>query len=176
MLSTDIWKNETIELFLLEENHVTSDYVAWLNKPEVNYYLETRFNQHTQATTLAFVENAISEENILLLGIRYVPFERKHVGNIKLEINKKHGLGEIGIMLGETCVYGRGIASEAIRMISLIAREELGLRKLTAGCYESNKGSERAFMKAGFVIEGCRSDHYLCDGHYEGLTLMGLHL
>jgi RimJ/RimL family protein N-acetyltransferase len=53
-----------------------------------------------------------------------------------------------------------------------IACEELGLRKLTAGCYASNVGSVRAFCKAGFAVEGCRKAHFMLDGRTEDLLLL----
>ena len=42
--------------------------------------------------------------------------------------------------------------------------------------FESNRASERAFIKAGFVIEGKRPEHFLINGQAEGLTLMGMML
>jgi len=79
-------------------------------------------------------------------------------------------------MIGEKKTHGKGVATQAISLLAQIAREELKLRKLTAGCYESNKASERAFIKAGFVIEGKRPEHFLINGQPEGLTLMGMML
>jgi RimJ/RimL family protein N-acetyltransferase len=98
------------------------------------------------------------------------------VGNIKIELNRRHGLGEIGILIGERVVHGRGIATAAISLIANIAREQLQVRKLTAGCYASNKGSERAFVKAGFTVEGTREAHFLLDGKPESLVLLGRQL
>ncbi len=75
-------------------------------------------------------------------------------------------------MIGDREAWGRGIGSEAIRVMVDIARDELGLRKLTAGCYASNVGSSRAFEKAGFHVEGRRAGHFLLDGRPEDLVLM----
>lgn len=170
------WSNELIQLFVLSENDVVPSYVDWLNDSEVNHYLESRFEVHTLESTRQFVKNCVENDNILLLGIRFPLLENQHIGNIKLEMNKLHGLGEVGIMIGEKKAYGKGAATQAIRLLAQIAREELELRKLTAGCYESNRASERAFIKAGFVIEGKRPEHFLINGQAEGLTLMGMML
>ena len=170
------WSNELIQLFVLTENDVAPYYLDWLNDSEVNRYLESRFEVHTLESTRQFVKNCTENDNTLLLGIRFPLLENKHIGNIKLEINKRHGLGEVGIMIGEKKAHGKGVTTQAISLLAQIAREELKLRKLTAGCYESNKASERAFIKAGFVIEGKRSEHFLINGQPEGLTLMGMML
>ncbi|MCL9683573.1 GNAT family N-acetyltransferase [Legionella maioricensis] len=170
------WSNELIQLFVLTENDVAPSYIDWLNDPEVNRYLESRFEIHSLESTRQFVKNCMANDNTLLLGIRFPLLENKHIGNIKLEINQRHGLGEVGIMIGEKKAHGKGVATQAISLLAQIARDELKLRKLTAGCYESNKASERAFIKAGFVIEGKRPEHFLINGQPEDLTLMGMML
>lgn len=172
--ATEAWFSNTVELFVLDESDVTDAYVRWLNDPLISRFLESRFEQHTLESTRAYVRTCLNREHTLLLGVRYLSSERRHVGNIKVDIDERHGLGEVGILIGEAEVHGKGIGSEAIRILANICRAELGLRKLTAGCYASNKGSERAFVKAGFSVEGSRPDHFLLDGHTESLTLMGL--
>ncbi len=98
----------------------------------------------------------------------------RHVGNVKLApIDRRHGLGEVGILVGEPDAWGRGIASSALLAISAIAQNQLSLRKLTAGCYASNVGSRKAFERAGFTVEGVRRDHFILDGRPEHLQLLG---
>lgn len=174
--STSAWSSESVELFLLDPADVTPAYVDWLNDPQVNRYLESRFERHTLESTRAFVSGCASNEQTLFLGIRYRPLANRHVGNVKLELNRKHGLAEVGILIGEKEVHGKGIATQTLLMIARIARDELRLRKLTAGCYDSNKGSQRAFIKAGFVVEARRPEHFMLDGKPEALTLMGRNL
>lgn len=166
------WTNDFIELFVLQPNDVSSNYVSWLNNSVVNCYLESRFSTHTIESTRTFVEKCLIDPTTLFLGIRYLEFGHKHVGNIKLNIDQYHKRGEVGILIGETEVWGRGIASQAISMLIEIAKKELSLRKLTAGCYASNLGSQKAFLKAGFHIECKRKDHVLLNGQPEDVLLM----
>lgn len=172
--STPAWHGEKVQLFLLEVSDVTETYVGWLNDPRVNLYLESRFQHHTLESTRTFVASCRADENVLFLGLRYPPFEGRHVGNIKLDINRRHGLGEVGILIGERAVHGRGVATDAIKLMSNIARTQLGLRKLSAGCYATNKGSERAFVKAGFVVEGVRPKHVLVGDRSEDVVQLGV--
>lgn len=170
---TPRWSSADVELFLLTPDAVGDAYVGWLNDPEVNQYLESRFAPQGHASIAAFVAGALASEKDLLLGIRSVALGR-HVGNIKLgPINREHGLGEVGIMIGDRGAWGQGLASRAIAMLRDIAAEELGLRRLTAGCYASNIGSRRAFERAGFTVEAVRSGHFLLNGEPEDLVLMG---
>lgn len=173
---TSRWRTAKIECWLLEPDDVTQAYVDWLNDPEVSRYLESRFATQTMEGTRAFVAAQLGDPSVLFLGIRSLELGR-HVGNIKIgPINRIHGLGEIGIMIGDRAAWGKGIGTEAIAVMSEIARHELGLRKLTAGCYRSNAGSERAFVKAGFEVEGVRRGHVLLDGRPEDVVLLARHV
>lgn len=170
---TSVWRTANIELFLLEEADVSAAYVDWLNNREINRYLESRFMVHSIETTRDFVRGCLESDDRLLFGIRHMQSGGYHVGNIKLTLTRPHGLAEVGILIGEKSVQGRGVATEAICVVAKIAREELRLRKLTAGCYASNTASERAFFKAGFTKEGERPVHLLLDGKPEALVLFG---
>lgn len=160
-------------LFLLTPEHVTDQYVAWLNAPEINQYLESRFATHTVESTRAFVASVLASPNNLFLGIKSRELGR-HVGNIKLgPIDSHHETGDIGILIGDKAAWGRGIATAAIEAVCGITATHLKLRKLTAGCYASNVGSRKAFEKSGFRIEGTRPAQFLLDGKAEDLVLMG---
>ena len=167
------WRRPPVSLFLLDEASVGPDYVGWLNDPEVNRHLESRFAHQTEAGTRAFVRTMLERPDTLFLGIRD---DRTglHVGNIKLgPIDRNHGLGEIGLMIGRREAWGRGIGAAAIAAVADIAKHQLGLRKVTAGCYAENVGSRKAFEKAGFGVEGTRPAHFILDGRPEDLVLLG---
>lgn len=170
---TPRWRRDDTELFLLTPDLVTETYVGWLNDPEVGRFLESRFATHTLDSTRAYVASQLDHPDALFLGIRCHALGA-HVGNIKIApINRVHGFGEVGIMVGERAAWGRGIATRAIAIVGEIAAHELGLRKLGAGCYGGNTGSEKAFVRAGFVVEGVRPAHFLLDGKPEDMIVMG---
>ena len=162
-----------MELFVLRPEHVTDAYVSWLNDRDINRYLESRFTTHTLESTREYVAATLASPEYLFLGIRSIALGR-HVGNIKIgPINRHHGTAEVGIIIGDKAAWGRGIATAAIVLLSDVARVELGLRKVTAGCYASNAGSQRAFEKAGYAVEGIRHKQFLLDGRAEDLIVMG---
>ena len=170
---TDRWTNGRIRLFPLTSDRVSDAYVGWLADPEINRFLESRFAVQTRAAIKGFVAAMDGSPTDLFLGIHDLELDR-HVGNIKLgPIDRHHGTGEIGIMIGDRAAWGRGVGTDAIDLLTGIAHEELNLRKLTAGCYASNVGSRRAFEKCGFVVEGVRTAQYVLDGAFEDLVLLG---
>jgi ribosomal-protein-alanine N-acetyltransferase len=169
------WRTAQLELFVLEPEHVSDAYVAWLNDPNVNRFLESRFVRHTFESVREFVANALVDPKVLMLGIRRLE-DGRHIGNIKLgPIDTHHGLGEIGLMIGDRSAWGRGVGTEAIQLVFRIATEQLALRKITAGCYASNIASRKAFEKAGFHLEAIRRAHFLLDGCVEDLLLLARH-
>lgn len=166
------WQHGGVSLFILERSDVSETYVEWLNNREINKFLESRFQIHTVETTRNFVETMLRSQSNLLFGIRSLSLQR-HVGNIKLgPIDNRHGLAEIGLMIGDRQAWGQGIGTDAIAAVTNLARTQLGLRKITAGCYGSNKGSSKAFLRAGFMVEAVRKDHFLLDGYTEDLVLL----
>jgi ribosomal-protein-alanine N-acetyltransferase len=170
---THRWSDAKIALFLLTPDKVSDSYVRWLNDPAINLYLESRFVRQDRAGVAAFVAGILASDRDLFFGILDKDLDR-HVGNIKLgPINRHHGLGEIGIMIGDRSAWGRGVGSRAIDRVAVVARDELGLRRLTAGCYASNVGSARAFEKAGFTVEAVRPAHFLLEGRPEDAVLLG---
>src|SRR5262249_39270580 len=99
----------------------------------------------------------------------------RHIGNIKLgPIQWIHRFADIGLLIGEKDCWGRGYATEAIRLVTDYAFCELNLHKLAAGCYDLNQGSIKAFQKVGFIVEGVRKQRFYYRKSYIDEILLGL--
>jgi len=66
------------------------------------------------------------------------------------DIDPTRRAGEIGCWLGRPH-WGQGIATRAVAELARIARDDLGLRTLTAWVLEENLRSLRVLEKSGFV-------------------------
>jgi ribosomal-protein-alanine N-acetyltransferase len=171
------WNGENVILRPLTLDDVSKAYVDWLNDANVNQFLECRFTYHSLDSTREFVQNCLTNPATLILAIRCLSLANRHVGNVKIgPIDRNHHTAEIGILIGDRNARGKGVGTEVIKMVKVIARNELSLRRITAGCYKSNVASCKAFVKAGFTIEGERPNHFLLDGLPESLLLMGCSL
>ncbi len=173
MLTEDI---ETTRLILacLREDHVTQTYLSWMEDPEVNQYLETRFTPSSLESLRSYVAGIRASSHSYLFGI-VVGETGTHVGNIKLgPVSEQHGSASIGLVLGDRNAWGKGYASEAIAAVTAWAFDTLALDKLTAGSYQRNGGSIGAFQRCGFVVEGVqRSQVRLADGERDDVVLLG---
>lgn len=150
-----------IYLQSIEEDDVSDEYVKWLNDPIINQYLETRHSTQDLQSILAYVLHIQAVPNEHLFTIR-LKENNKHVGNIKVgNINTYYNIAEISLFIGDKTVWGKGIATQAIQLISSFSIKKLKLRKLSAGAYEQNVASTKAFLNAGYTRDGVLRDHYI---------------
>ena len=70
---------------------------------------------------------------------------------------------EIGYWLGEP-FWNRGIATRAVRAFTDWGFAELGLRRIFAGVFETNRASARVLEKCDYVCEGRLRKSILKDG------------
>ena len=147
---------------------VTDEYLSWLRDPETIRYTEVS-GTDTWETAAAYIAAANNDPNAALWRI----LERgHHVGNIRLsDINWRHRRAEVALLIGRP-YWGRGIATQAIELVSRHAFEGLDLHKLTAGILAPNVRSRRAFEKAGYAQKAVLPDHALVDGAFVDSLLM----
>lgn len=113
-------------------------------------------------------------QDSLMAGI-FLNSNLHHIGNIKIgSINKNHATADIGYLLGERSAWGKGYASQAIKLMTLYAFSDLSLIKLTAGCCQGNEGSRKALLNAGFFQEGLLSSQLVVDGRRRDVYQMGI--
>lgn len=142
----------------------TDRYCEWLNDPDVNRYLETRFELQTRERVLAYVDAQNRSADVVFLAIVRKD-DDVHLGNLRIgAIDPVHRTGTLALVIGEKAAWGAGIGTEAIELATRYAFEQLELRKLTARCYAVNLGSIRAFERAGWTREGLQRRQFLCDG------------
>lgn len=150
-------------------------YLSWMRDPEVYRFLESRFSvPETTQDLVGFIESVNASPDSLLLGI-FLREDGRHIGNIKIgPVVERHERSEIGYLIGDRAAWGKGYATEVIREVCRYGFEELNLAKITAGVYETNKGSAKALLNAGFVHEATISSHVICEGQRIASVTYGL--
>jgi len=155
-------------------NDVNENYYRWMNDPEVTKFTESRFYPVSKEALEEYVTEKQKDKDSIFLAIIFKE-NHQHIGNIKLgPINWIHRLADIGIIVGEKDYWGKGCATDAIRLISNYAFRTLNIHKVTAGCYKSNAASGKAFENAGFTKEGVRKAHMFYDGEYIDILQYGM--
>lgn len=148
-------------------------YLGWMRDPEINQFLESRFAEHSLESLGQFIASRNTGADELLLGICLG--DGRHIGNIKLgPVNWHHQTAAVGLLIGERDCWGKGYGSEAIIGVTTHAFGGIGLEKLYAGCYATNVGSARAFVKAGWGEEGRSKGHWRSHGTREDNLQFGI--
>ena len=80
---------------------------------------------------------------------------------------------EMGINLAASA-RGRGIGTEAIRQLVEFGFTRCNLRRIHLQLISSNTAAQRAYEKAGFVVEGRQREHAWVRGAYEDIVRMGI--
>lgn len=174
MLSNDILKGNQVYLRGCQVSDATERYVNGLNDPSINQYLETRYVIQTEDMVKDYIRHVIDSDNEYLFAI--VTNEGDfHIGNMHLTINKHHKTCFHAYILWEKEYWGRGIAREAIRLITCWAFEHLDIDKMDGGYYSANVGSGKAVLSVGYQKEGLRRKHVLLDdGTRDDEILVGM--
>jgi [ribosomal protein S5]-alanine N-acetyltransferase len=153
--------------------HCTNEYLAWMNNPEVYRYFETG-GDYKMDNLRKYLESVEANPFILFWAI-HLKENGKHIGNIKIDpINKRHGLGEYGIMMGDSDEWGKGYAKEASKIVINHCFRDLGLRKINLGVVEDNNTAVNLYKKLGFSTEGIYKDHGYYDGKLCNLIRMAI--
>jgi ribosomal-protein-alanine N-acetyltransferase len=165
---------ETDRLLLepISIKYCSDKYVNWLNDPEIYKYLESGGN-YTHDSLMEFLTNTTAQTVFFWAII--VKETHTHIGNIKIDpINKKHLIGEYGILMGDRNNWGKGFAKEASQAVISYCFESLNLRKITLGVIKDNIAAVKLYESLGFEVEGIYRMHGKYDGRYCDAIRMAL--
>jgi RimJ/RimL family protein N-acetyltransferase len=127
--------------------------MEWLANKSITRYLEVRFKEYSEEMAKEYIRSCISSSNIYFLKIESIP--EGFIGTCTIRQDNNHKTAEIGLMIGESSLHSQGLGTKVIGLLKTFCCHELGVRKVTAGLYASNKVSLKAFLRNGFFIE-CR--------------------
>ena len=148
---------------------LTDRYVGWLNDPEVMEFSEQRHLRHTRDTCRAYMDSfAGTPHHFWAIVAR--DSRAGHVGNVTAYVDAYNRVADVGILIGETSLWGKGYATEAWRGVCDYLLRTVGVRKVTAGTMAVNVGMLRVMERTGMVDDGVRPRHFLWNG--EEVTLV----
>jgi len=153
------WPKQTEHLLLRPITHDDFPAIAaYLSLPEVFGLTSRTYSSPTEV--LEHLGERLADPDYLGIAIER---DGQLVGNAKLSIRDAwaqvpssvaaRSLGEVGYTIDPKHA-NRGYATEALEAILAIAFDELGLRRVEAGCFALNTASRRVLEKAGMRLEG----------------------
>ena len=119
----------------------------------VSAFLTDRFpSPYTPEAARLWVESLLDQDPLINFAI---VIDEEVVGGIGIEfredVYRKTGL--LGYWLAEK-LWGKGIMTEAVKLVTAYAFQNLDLIRLQAGVLNKNPSSMRVLEKAGYVKEG----------------------
>jgi RimJ/RimL family protein N-acetyltransferase len=125
-----------------------TDQLAWLAQPETTRFWSPRHGEWTRERTGERYTKNATDPNVVHWAIAY---EGETVGFTGIfDIDWVRRDGESGLFIGRHDLYGRGIASEAVRLRTRFAWSHLRLHRVHNEIALQNRGSRRANEKAGY--------------------------
>jgi len=141
----------------LTVEHLSIDYVNWINDSEVNRYMESRGNYTLEMLSDFLIEN---EKKDIYFWAIHLKTDDKHIGNIKIDpIDLTNKSGEYGIMMGDKNNWGKGYAKEASIAIINYFFTTRQLNKITLGVIQDNENAVLLYQKIGFEQVELKSNY-----------------
>lgn len=137
----------------------------WNIDPEVQKFMPEPANKPTsRQEQLKYLEECRVDEE----GIYWTIVDKtsdQAIGSIAItEINRHHGIGELGFFVGEKSYWSKGVITEAIGLVSDYAKKHMGLRRLVAEYENGNEGVRITLERNNFTLEGVAKESRVKQG------------
>lgn len=150
-----------VELATFTEEDITSDYLGWLNDPLVTRFSNQRFHAHSRESCRSYFRSFAGTENSFL-SIRRLE-DGRAIGTMTAYVSPHQGTADLGILIGERSVWGRGYGQDAWDTLVSHLAVQPGMRKLTCGTLAGNRGMIRIAERSGMHLEGRRAAQELVE-------------
>jgi RimJ/RimL family protein N-acetyltransferase len=145
--------------------------LIWLNDPEVTATLKLNLGVSRRQEDLFFEQIETKRDSDFVWAI--VDETERHVGFIGLHgINWRNRWATGGLLIGERSAWGRGYASDAVRVRTRFAFGELGLHRIEG--HTMNPAMKRVYEKCGYKHEGVARKKFWRDGRWHDAELFAI--
>jgi len=112
------------------------------------------------------------EDGLYMFGI---VVEERLVGYVQLaRIDRTDRHAEVGIVIGDKALWGRGIGRTALRLLLDYAFTARALERVCANVYGFNTRSQHLMEQVGFQREGILRQHEIQNGVRQDLHVFGI--
>lgn len=122
--------------------------LAWLAQPETTRFWSPRSGNWTEETMKERFERLAKSQDAVNWAIAYQGETVGFTGIFDIDWVARDG--ESGLFIGRHDLYGRGIATEAVRLRTRYAWSALRMHRVHNWIALQNRGSRRANEKAGY--------------------------
>jgi len=146
--------------------HITDEYINWLNDPATNQFLEVRFVAQTRDSVSEYIRSFYGESEKYIWAICLCG-DGHMIGTTTLSlINPNHHSAGLGMMIGDEEGQTPTASAETLNLLLEFAFGELNLNRVTAENIANNHKSNFLLRRAGFTCEGKARDMYWMGDRY----------
>lgn len=156
-------QTDRLRIVPFTERHLTDRYVGWLNDPEVVRYSDQRFTEHTLESCHEYWRSFEDTPNHFW-AVEAPDEDQPYIGTMTAYVDIHHRVADVGILIGDRDVWGKGYGSEAFGTVARHLLLETDVRKVTAGTVEVNEGMLGIMEKVGMEEDGRRRRQAVVDG------------
>lgn len=164
---------EHLYLKEIQIEELTDSVMAWFADKDLMKFYTNSQKTITKDSLIASIEKGKAEGNVYTYGIYSIQGDIL-IGTVKLgPINKVHKTSDLATLIGNRDFLGKGLAPEAIKLGNQLAFSVFDLRRLATSMYFSNIASIKAYVRAGWLVEGRLKGYYCVNGKSEDQILAG---
>ncbi len=143
-------------------------FIPWIADMEVTRYLGRRTGAALYQEIDFFKTSGESKTDVLWM----IDADGETVGATGIHrIDWPNAHGTTGILIGRKDRWGRGIATETMRLRTRYAFRELNLAKLVTEVFIDNQASRRALERNGYKTVGIHRHHFFTGGKWHDVWI-----
>jgi ribosomal-protein-alanine N-acetyltransferase len=143
------------------EKDISKKYLDWLNDKLIMRYGRQSEKSHSRVSELVYLESFAHTEN------RFLAVDNnetgKMIGTMTVYVSENHGAADIGILIGDVDLWGKGFGYDAWSTTMRYLSELLGIRKITGCAVSINSGMIKIMERAGMHLDTTRTGQRVID-------------
>ncbi len=167
---------KTVRLRPIERDDLPR-FVSWLGDPEVCASIALALGPGL-AQEERWFEGVLAQpalEQPLAVDVLHEDGSWRHVGSAGTHgIDWRNRATEIGLVIGDKAVWGRGVGTEAVDLLLRHAFGDLNLHRVWLRVFADNARARRVYEKLGFRHEGTFREAEYRSGRYRGVEVYGM--
>jgi RimJ/RimL family protein N-acetyltransferase len=157
-------QGEKVRLVPVDRAHHLDNAIRWMNDPEVTRFL-TLTTGVTPGMEAEWIERVQKRDTEYVWAIH--DDRGRHIGFTGLHrIDWKNRKATSGIVIGDREAWGRGYATDAMRVRTRFAFETLNLHRVESEALADNEASQRALERIGYKREGVLRKRLWSEGRW----------
>ena len=150
-MSNAVIKGKNIYFKMIALENIYNGWLDWINNTKLTEYLDT-YGAISEESLIEYFEKS-HPPDVYMFGV-YDNETQEYIGNARLSsIDYDKSEAAYGRLIGNSNYHGRGLGTEVLKLLSLFAFNDLGLKRIYTGVNSKNLASIKSNLKAGASIE-----------------------